>query len=462
MRGLTDRVICSRDLSPGNETPPSKEGKAVMPPEQERKLHIPMFDMILCLSNAIDLVSPAVVDHHKRVAYIASVISEEFAVSRDEQTEVMMAGALHDIGAFSLRERLDTLNFEMTSPHRHGEAGYLLLKTFRPFSRAAVMIRYHHVPWNEGRGAESRGNQVPTGSHILHLADRVDVLTGRDREVLGKVSGICERIEKESGKHFMPELVEVFLNAARKESFWLDIVFPSISQVLARRARAATIELDMEGLLGLAKLFSLIIDFRSRFTAVHSSGVAATASSLAGFCGFSDEDCRLMSIAGFLHDLGKLSVPAEILESPGRLGEEDFRIIKGHTFYTCRILETIADLDVITAWASFHHERLEGKGYPFHYGGKELSFGSRIMSVADVFTAITEDRPYRKGMTQEEAFKVLEEMTEASTLDSEIVSILKQHYDKINATRNAAQAAAYQEYEEYSRARTEFMAGEEL
>jgi HD-GYP domain-containing protein (c-di-GMP phosphodiesterase class II) len=433
-----------------------------MPPEQERKLHIPMFDMILCLSNAIDLVSPAVANHHKRVAYIASVLSEEFAVSKDEQTDVMMAGALHDIGALSLRERLDTLNFEITSPHRHGEAGYLLLKTFRPFSRAAALIRYHHVPWNEGRGAEFRGNRVPTGSHILHLADRVEVLTGRDREVLGEVDGICERIEKESGKLFMPELVEVFLNSASKESFWLDIVFPSINQVLARRARAAAIELDTEGLLSLAKLFSQIIDFRSRFTAVHSSGVAATASSLAGFCGFSDEDCCSMSIAGYLHDLGKLSVPAEILESPARLGEEDFRIIKGHTFYTCRILETITDLDVITAWASFHHERLEGKGYPFHYKGKELSFGSRIMSVADVFTAITEDRPYRKGMTQEEAFKVLEEMTEASTLDSGIVSILKQHYDKINATRNTAQAAAYKEYEEYSRARSEFMAGQEL
>ena len=84
------------------------------------------------------------------------------------------------------------------------------------------------------------------------------------------------------------------------------------------------------------------------------------------------------------------------------------------------------------------------------------------MSVADVFTAITEDRPYRKGMTQEEVFKVLEEMTQASTLDSGIVSVLKQHYDKINATRNAAQAVAYKEYKEYSRARTEFMAGQEM
>ena len=244
-----------------------------------------------------------------------------------------------------------------------------------------LTLRYHPVPWSHGEGSKFRGSPVPLGSHMIHLADRIDVLTGRKNEVLGEAKGICERIEKESGRLFMPELVEVFLNSARKESFWLDIVYPSISQVLARKAKAVTLELDLEGLLSLAKLFSQIVDFRSRFTAVHSSGVAATAMALAGFCGFSEEDCRLMHIAGYLHDLGKLAVPAEILESPKRLGEDDFRITKSHTFYTCRILETISDLEVVTAWASCHHERLEGKGYPFHYGDKELSSGSRIMSV---------------------------------------------------------------------------------
>ncbi len=79
------------------------------------------------------------------------------------------------------------------------------------------------------------------------------------------------------------------------------------------------------------------------------------------------------------------------------------------------------------------------------------------MSVADVFTAITEDRPYRKGMTQEEAIKVLDEMAEASTLDSSVVSVLKKHYDEINAIRLETQASASKEYEEFSRARMEFV-----
>jgi len=167
-----------------------------------------------------------------------------------------------------------------------------------------------------------------------------------------------------------------------------------------------------------------------------------------------------MRIAGYLHDLGKLAVPAEILESPSKLGEDDFRMIKHHSFYTCRILETINELDVINKWASFHHERLEGGGYPFHYGDKELSLGSRIMSVADVFTAITEDRPYRKGMKKEEALQVLQQMVETSKLDSDIVSTLKLHYNEINSVQMIAQSQASREYEEYWRNLKTFAEGQ--
>jgi HD-GYP domain-containing protein (c-di-GMP phosphodiesterase class II) len=298
------------------------------------------------------------------------------------------------------------------------------------------------------------GKPVPEGSHLLHLADRVDILINRQQEVLGQVDEISKRIENESGIIFMPELVRAFMRLAKKESFWLDSIFPSINQILAKRARAAAIKLDLEGLLSLAKLFSRIIDFRSPFTAVHSSGVAASAEALARFCGFPEEQCRMMRVAGYLHDLGKLAVPAEILESPAKLGENDFRMIKRHSFYTCRILETISDLDVINQWASFHHERLEGEGYPFHYGDSELPLGSRIMSVADVFTAITEDRPYRKGMAKDEALMVLQQMGETSKLDSGIVSILKLHYDEINSLQASVQSLASREYEEYRRERS--------
>lgn len=286
------------------------------------------------------------------------------------------------------------------------------------------------------------------GSHILHLADRIDVLINKQQEILGQVKGIVERIKEFSGKMFMPELVDAFMSLASKEYFWLSIVSPSIDSIL-NRFISTTIELNIENLLSLTKLFSHIIDFRSRFTAVHSSGVAATAEGLSRFAGFSERECKMMRIAGYLHDLGKLAVPVEILEKPAKLTEEEFNVIRSHTFYTYRILEPISGLDLINAWASLHHERMDGTGYPFHLKGQDLSLGSRIMAVADVFTALTEDRPYRRGMTRDRALEILREMAENSTLDPYVVSLLEFHFDDINSFRLSAQEASFEEYRRF-------------
>ncbi|MCG0276504.1 MAG: HD domain-containing protein, partial [Thermosediminibacteraceae bacterium] len=371
---------------------------------------IQLLDLIMSLSEAVDLISPAAANHHFKVAYIAFSLGTELQLPVEQLTELVLAGILHDIGALSLKERLEALQFEFQNPHQHAEKGYLLLKNYTPFRKVAELILYHHVSWNFGAGAEYKGKEVPKGSHIIHLADRVAILIGGQQEVLGQAKEILKRVESQSGKMFMPELVEAFKSLAFKESFWLEAASPSIGSILSNRIMLPTLELDMEKLTDIAKLFSQIIDFRSRFTATHSSGVAASAELLAKLAGFSGRECQMMRIAGYLHDLGKLAVPPEILEKPRQLTKEEFEIIRCHPFFTYRILEPLKELYEITTWASFHHERLDGNGYPFHYSGHDLPLGARIMAVADVFCAITEDRPYRKGMTKEEALNVLDEM----------------------------------------------------
>lgn len=408
-----------------------------------------LLDMVMCISNALDLVSPAVVNHHKRVAYIASKLGSELGCSQKERDDLIIAGALHDAGALSLKEKIELLKFDTDALWQHAEMGYRLVGKFKPFTRVSFFIRYHHVPWDGGSGAKFRGEPVPAGSHILHLADRIAVLVKRDRGVLGQVEEIRRVIEQNSGSKFVPEHVEAFRSLADKEFFWLDSVSGMMDRLLAKESNLATVDLGLEGLLELAMIFSHIIDFRSRFTSTHSAGVAACAEALAGFSGFSKEKCLMMRVAGYLHDLGKLAVPSEIIEKPGKLSKDEFHIIKSHTFYTYRILETIKDLHVINMWASFHHERLDGKGYPFHRKGRNLPLGSRIMAVADVFTAITEDRPYRKGMTHKRALEVITQMAQNSKLDPKVVSTLKRHYDELNAIRTNAQVLAADEYEAF-------------
>lgn len=411
---------------------------------------IQLFDFIMSLSEAIDLISPLVANHHFKVAYIAYMIGSELKFPPEILNDLVIAGALHDIGALSFKERIDALQFELENPYKHAEMSYRLLKTYLPFSKIAELVRFHHVPWNEGEGAEFSGKEVPLGSHILHIADRIAVLTGSSQmDILRRSKEIVRRVESQSNRLFLPELVQAFKNLAVKESFWLEVTSPFLSPVLKNRITLPVIELQLETLTEVAKLFSHIIDFRSRFTATHSSGVAASAELLARFIGFSERECRMMRIAGYLHDLGKLAVPAEILEKPSELTETEFNVIRSHTFYTYCILEPITDLYEINTWASFHHERLDGTGYPFHHKVQDLPLGSRIMAVADVFTALTEDRPYRKGMPEEKALQVLQQMADDSALDSNIVSLLRLHFDEINSCRIEAQAGSAEEYKKF-------------
>jgi len=274
------------------------------------------------------------------------------------------------------------------------------------------------------------------------------MLVDKEHEVLGQVERIQNEIRMNSGKMFVPELVDAFIDLSNKEYYWFDITSSSLRSVLARRARSETIELDMEGLLALSNMFRQIIDFRSRYTATHTSGVAASAEGLAELSGFSERECKMIEVAGNLHDLGKLAVPKEILEKPAALTRREYNIVKCHPFYSFRVLEPVSGLEVINEWASFHHERLDARGYPFHHGEADLSVGSRIMAVADIFTAITEDRPYRPGMTGERALSILKEMAGESLLDPDIVSLLSSNFDDINSRRIAAQEPASRRYED--------------
>ncbi|RJR38557.1 MAG: HD domain-containing protein [Deltaproteobacteria bacterium] len=410
---------------------------------------IPLFNLVICISKALDLISPVLVNHHYQVAYIAYNLGVELGLETRQLNELAIAGAMHDVGALSLREKMNIMAFEMKNPHPHAFQGYHLLKMFEPFSELAAYVQYHHVPWDGGNGAAFQGRPVPLESQILHLADRTAVLLNRQTEVLGQVRRICERIEGKSGEVFMPRMVDAFRNLSKKEYFWLDAVNPHLDQILLQKLGTEGVKLNLERLLSFNQMICRIIDFRSHFTATHSGGVAAVAEELARLIGFSERDCRLMRIAGYLHDLGKLAVPTEILEKPAKLSEEEFNVIRCHTYHTYHILKDIAALDPINDWASHHHERLNGAGYPFHLEGDNLSLGARIMAVADVFTALTEDRPYRKGMAGETALAELQRMAENQALDHNIVSLLNLHLVEINALRIASQTASHAEYRQF-------------
>lgn len=412
------------------------------------KININLYSLLTSMSNAQGLISSKLANHHQQVSYMAFRLAEQLQLPIEEQYDLFIAGLIHDIGALSIKERFDIIESSSEHIHVHAFRGAKLIGDFKPLQKHAKIIKFHHVPWENGNGMTFRGEDVPLSSHIMNLADRISAAIKYDSNILTQVPRILEEINSKSGSVFHPDHVEALFALSKKEYIWLDLISKTPAELIASSETFDILKLDIDELIELSLVFSRFIDFRSRFTAVHSAGVAKTAEKLAELMNFSPYECKMMLVAGYLHDLGKITISDAVLEKPAQLNEYEFNEMRAHTYYTYRLLEPIEELKTINAWASFHHEKLNGKGYPFKLNDKTLTLGSRIMAVADVFTAITEDRPYRKGMDYEQATKVLTNLVNDYSLDEKVVNTLLDHYEKVNNIRIEAQAEAEIHYQE--------------
>jgi HD-GYP domain-containing protein (c-di-GMP phosphodiesterase class II) len=407
---------------------------------------VTLHELLSCLSKAQDLVSPVLSNHHERVAYLSIRLAEQLKLPIELQKDIFLAALVHDIGALSLDERLETIESEPQFIHTHARRGAKLFEGFSPLQRSTQIIKYHHMPWNDGNNQSHKGEAVPYASHVVHLADRVCGLIDSSQNILIQIPQILAEIKQNINTVYEPDLVEALFQMSKKEYVWLDLISSSPIYNIPEIGFYDSLALEIDDITDLTYVFSRIIDFRSRFTARHSAGVAGTAESLAKLIGFSPLECKMMKIAGYLHDLGKLAVKNSVLEKPSRLDEEEFNEIRCHTYYTYQLLDSIDQFSTIKLWASYHHEKLNGKGYPFQIEGDNLTMGSRIMAVADVFTAITENRPYRDGMESASAIEVMRNMVKNGSLDGKVVDLLIENFDEINSLRDRAQEEASARY----------------
>jgi putative nucleotidyltransferase with HDIG domain len=142
-------------------------------------------------------------------------------------------------------------------------------------------------------------------------------------------------------------------------------------------------------------------------TALHSYKVADIAANFAIRLNLPVSTIDDITSAALLHDIGKIKIPPHILNKPEKLTRNEFKIIKKHSQYGFEILKNIKQLDSLAEAVLCHHEKFNGKGYPFGKIGQEIPFISQILSIVDVYEAITSDRAYRKAMTRKEAIQVL-------------------------------------------------------
>ncbi len=289
------------------------------------------------------------------------------------------------------------------------------------FPESTVLaIRSLDEHWNgKGYPDGKRGDEIPLLSRILNVAQTVEVFLAR-----GGIDAAAAVLAQRSGRWFDPALVGEVLTWQRDVRWWSLLQTPNVEESVlalepARRARS----LDESGLDQVAQAFADIIDAKSPFTYRHSSNVAMYACAIGERTAFDADMLRRTRRAGLLHDIGKVGVSNRILDKDGPLDADERAAIQRHPEYTWQILSRVNAFASFANQASTHHEKLDGTGYPWGLNGDALDPIARALVVADIYEALTADRPYRVGMPVEQALSILEK-DRGSKLDAHAIDAL--------------------------------------
>lgn len=407
-------------------------------------LNVDLRQVIHALADALDLVGVDDVAHGKRVGVMAAECGRAEGLPVEEVAFLFELGMLHDIGVSSTRVHGHLVeSFDWSGAQAHCQVGYERVRGFAPLAAMALPILYHHTRW-DALQAISLPARSKRQANLIYLVDRVDALAAPhygDKALLLFTDEIRARIAEHAGTYFAPELVELFLDASRAEAFWL-MLEPRSLEVLRpdTLGRSELFAARAGELRQLGEIFARIVDAKSPFTAEHSVGVAGLARYLGERLGLDAEACDKLEIAALLHDLGKLRVPDEVLDKPGRLDARERKIINAHSFETYRILRGIRGFEEIALWAACHHEEPDGSGYPFHLVADATPLPARILRVADIFQAMVQERPYRQGMDDGAVARFMAELVAAGRCEARLVDALLA--DLPEARRRACPGAA--------------------
>lgn len=364
------------------------------------------------LGNCFDMIDPRLVGHELRTAGYADQLLAAAGVSDEQRRDLDCLAFLHDIGAYKTEEIARMIQFETETCWDHSIYGLLFLHHYSPFSTWAEAVLYHHSRWDQMIAA-GINKQIAEAANLISFCDRLDIFTTYGA---GSIEDFLNRAQApENQGRYAPAIIELAVKTGLQPLSMMpkDFLFQAERRFPFTQKQVET----------LLMMLIVIIDFRSRHTVTHTMITASTAVQLGQRCGLQDAELMTLKIAGLFHDLGKIGIPLEILENPGRLSAEEMAIMKTHVEKTAVILNGWVSQKICDI-ALRHHEKLNGTGYPAQLSAEQLTLPQRILAVADIFSALTGERSYKQAYTLERSCRILAEMRDAGQLDAQVVNAL--------------------------------------
>jgi putative nucleotidyltransferase with HDIG domain len=330
--------------------------------------------------------------------------------SEKEINDMCLLALVHDIGAFKTEEISRLVAFDSENAWEHSIYGYLFIKNFSPLFYLAPVILFHHT-------SLKFMNSIPPYyrdlAQILHIADRLEILYRGGKK---EKNQIIQYFTPQQNAIFSADILPLFYkhqDFSERDEFWQKLCHIGQSRG------------DIDEYL---KMLVLSIDFRSRHTVNHTVATAELSRLIAGLFHLSAEDVQHIRDGALLHDIGKAGIPAEILENPGRLNQREMEIMKTHILLTGQILKGRVS-EKVERIAFRHHEKLNGSGYPDRLTASHLTFPERLVAVADILSALSGARSYKKVFPKDNVVAILTAMSAEGQLDAAIVQKIVENYD---------------------------------
>ena len=401
---------------------------------------VEMTKLLVSLSLSLDYVENEIIktarNHGKRVAVLTNLMAKEAGYPQNVLYALTQSAVLHDCAlAEYLKDELSRENksLDETNMYEHCVAGEKMMTKLPFYHLVRGTVLFHHER-ADGKGALGlTADMVPLYAQLIHAADMIDVGFSLDSMNQEKFEAIQIWINEERGRAISDESADLFIKAIDFDSL-MSITGENCRKVVRTMIPELSDDIPIEAMREIASFFAKITDYKSNFTWRHSIGIAEKAESMAQYYHYDKETCDKFYIAGALHDIGKLLISNDILEKPGKLSSTEYKEIQNHAMGTWRLLSSIGGLEDIASWASLHHEKLDGSGYPFGYSADQIGKNERLFACLDIYQALVEQRPYKAGLSHGEAMVILNKMGASGQLDPDILNDINIHFAPRNET----------------------------
>ena len=249
---------------------------------------------------------------------------------------------------------------------------------------------------------------------------------------------VCRMLKSDEDTRLIPIIIVSALNDVEDKVRALDcdaddfLSKPVNRHELMARLRSClrikTLNDRLESSESVLFAFARAVEAKDPYTIGHSERVAFFATELGKTVGLSVDQISDLKRGGLLHDVGKIGIPDAVLRKKGKLTTEEFEAIKSHTVIGEQICSPLRSFGGILNLVRSHHERLDGSGYPDGLTAESISTPVRILSIADVFDALTSDRPYRSSMSLEDVERIFSDEVERQRLDTDLVNAAREHF----------------------------------